>query len=86
VLLSMRRDSTFLPRGMSTSDRSYTWRYNDLPRAVCHANHSARMATRVAMIPKDICSMLSSSMMMYVCVPRDEVLCRMEERVDRSNF
>jgi hypothetical protein len=35
---------------------------DDLPWAVCHANQSAKIAMSVAVIPKHICSIESSSM------------------------
>lgn len=36
-------------------------RNDDLPRAVCYANQSAIIAIKVAVIPKHICSIESSS-------------------------
>jgi hypothetical protein len=56
------------------------WECTGLPRAVCHANQSARIATRVAMMPKDTCRIMSSCMM-YVCLRQSSSVLDAGERM-----
>lgn len=73
----MRLDRMFLASGMSVQYKGpMVWILgsnpnmdDDLPRAVCHANHTARIAMRVAIMPKIICSIESSSM---TCMSSDQ--------------
>jgi hypothetical protein len=63
----VRRNIESLPGNTSITVVYTSLIRNNLPRAVCHANQSARTAMRVAVMPKEICRMLSSSI--DVCMP-----------------